>query len=104
MYIKYYRSFPCLLLILRCSLLAVSSSPAVFAQSNPGPPIEDERSLLSALISCKTADESRGAIQTHRKLLTQVLWESLKAETDKALTSADYQHALFLAEIGKQIA
>ncbi len=104
MYIKYCRSFLCLLLILRCSLLTVLYSPAVFAQSNPGSPIEDERSLLSALISSKTADESRVVISAHRRLLTEALWASLKAETDKALTSADYQHSLFLAEIGKQIA
>lgn len=87
-----------------CALLTICSSSLVFGQSNNGRPFQDEHSLLTALTSVKTAEESRGLVTAHRKLLTEKLWANLKEETDKALVSGDYPRALFLAEIGKQIA
>lgn len=85
-------------------LLSICSSLSVFAQSNNGLAFQDEHSLLTALTSVKTAEESRGLVTAHKRLLTEKLWTMLKEETDRALTSSDYPRALFLAEIGKQIA
>jgi tetratricopeptide (TPR) repeat protein len=92
------------LLSLLCIVLTSSAASTSIAQSANTPQPQDERSLLTAMVSVKTPQESRILVSSHKKLLTEKLWAMLKEEIDKNFVSEDYPRALFLAEIGKQIA
>ena len=92
------------LLGLLCIVFAsYSASPAVARSVGPLQ-FQDERSLLTAVVAAKTAEESRVHLRSHKKLLTEKLWAMLKEDIDKNLTAEAYPRALFLAEIGRQIA
>lgn len=92
------------LLSLLCIFLALSAVRTSIAQSVNTIQFQDEHSLLAAMVSVQSPQESRILMTSHKKLLTEKLWAMLKEEIDKNFVSEDYPRALFLAEIGKQIA
>lgn len=92
------------LLGLLCIVFASYSASPVVARSVSPFQFQDEHSLLAAAVAAKTAEESRVLLRSHKKLLTEKLWAMLKEDIDKNLTAEAYPRALFLAEIGRQIA
>lgn len=92
------------LLSLLCVLLSSFSPPLVVAGSASARQSQDEQRLLKALVSAKTAEESRVLVRSHKPFITENFWAMLKEEIDKHLSTEEYRRALFLSEIGKQIA